>query len=84
MKFEYSKKTGKMEMIKDDDSQSYAPWSIAKNRCFIMLDTIEDKTKIMAHENEKIMNEFKDWMDGKIKDVYFLNFLNRYFDEINN
>lgn len=53
-----------------------------KNRIFSMLESIEKKTKIMAHHDENIKNELKQWQDGKLKDSYFNLILVNYFDSI--
>jgi len=50
---------------------------------FLALDSIENKTNIMAHHNPVINDKLKDWQDGKLPDVYFKEFLNKYIDQLN-
>lgn len=48
---------------------------------FAKLDVIEYKTNKMAHEIDTINPILELWNNKKIKDSYFLNFLNQYIDE---
>lgn len=54
-----------------------------KQMIFKMLDRIENKTGIMAHNIPEIAEKLQNWQDGKIKDSYFIEFLNKYWDAIN-
>jgi hypothetical protein len=58
-------------------------WNVLTEQCFKLLDRIEDKTKIMAHQNAEIMDQLRKWQDGQLKDSYFLALLNRYYYQIN-
>lgn len=48
---------------------------------FRMLDRIEDKVGIMAHEIPEIGEQLKKWQDGKLPTSYFKEQLNKYWDD---
>jgi len=48
---------------------------------FRMLDQIENKTGVMAHEIPEISVQLKDWQDGKLPSSYFKEQLNKYWDD---
>lgn len=56
--------------------------NLDKNMVFNLLDKIEDKKKKMAHEIPEIKDNLKKWQDGKIKDSFFREFLNKYIDKM--
>jgi len=58
-------------------------WTVLTEQCFKLLDRIENKTKIMAHEDKEIMHSLLKWQDYKLTDSFFLAILNRYYYEIN-
>lgn len=51
-------------------------------RIFITLDTIENLTGKMAHENEDIAAKLDAWNRADLKDSYFQEFLNKYLDKL--
>ena len=50
---------------------------------FNTLDRIEDRSGVMAHEDERIKEKLRTWQDGNLKDSYFQETLNKYLDELN-
>lgn len=55
---------------------------IATNRIFKTLDRIENKLGKMAHEISAIAPKLKAWQDGKLNGIYFLEFLNKFWDDL--
>ncbi len=55
---------------------------IQTNRIFARLERIEDKTGKMAHEMPEIAPKLKAWQDGKFNGIYFLEFLNKFLDQM--
>lgn len=54
-----------------------------KTRIFRLLDCIELKTKVMAHEDSRIASSLKDWQDGKLANSFFIEVLSGYVDDLN-
>lgn len=54
-----------------------------KNIIFNILDRIEDRTKLMINEIPELKDYMRKWQDGKLKDIYFKEILNKYVDELN-
>ena len=48
---------------------------------FRMLDRIEDKIGVMAHEIPEIAEQLRKWQDGKLPTSYFKEQLNKYWDD---
>jgi hypothetical protein len=48
-----------------------------------LLDKIENKLNLMAHEIPELKDKLLAYQDGKIKPLYFYNYLTKYWDEIN-
>lgn len=53
------------------------------NMIFTTLDNIEAKTGVMAHETPDLAEKLKLWQDKKTKDLYFYNYLTKFFDKVN-
>jgi hypothetical protein len=56
---------------------------LSKNHIFNLLDRIEDKTGRMSHELPELAEKLESWQFGNLKDLYFYNFLTKFFDDIN-
>lgn len=54
-----------------------------KNHIFNRLDRIEDLTEKMIHEIPELADKMKQWQDGELKDLYFYETLNKYWDSLN-
>jgi hypothetical protein len=52
-------------------------------RVFELLDTIEDKTKSMAHELNAINKSLRQWQDKELESSYFIAKLTKYLDQLN-
>lgn len=52
------------------------------NSIFAALDSIEDIKNVMVHEIDGIKDQLRKWQDGKLSSIYFLNYLNKYRDEL--
>ena len=55
---------------------------LMKNRIFNYLDKIEELTGVMIEDNEYLADLLKLWQDNKVKDLYFLNTLAEYIDQL--
>lgn len=55
---------------------------IMKTRIFNYLDKIENLTGVMIEDNEYLADLLKLWQDNKVKDLYFLNTLSNYIDQL--
>lgn len=54
-----------------------------RQRVFYMLDLIEDKTGIMAHEIPELKDRLRLWQDENINTSSFMLTLNKFWDNIN-
>ena len=53
------------------------------NRILNTVDKIEDRLNKMMHEIPELAEDIKYWQDGKIKNVTFMEILNKYLDSKN-
>lgn len=63
-----------------DTSDSLDSYDYRVLKIFSLLDVIEDKTNIMAQDNDKISLELSLWNNRELSDKYFLNFLEKYLE----
>lgn len=54
-----------------------------KSHIFKRLDRIEDVTGKMIHEIPELSEVMRNWQDGMINDIYFYEFINKYWDKLN-
>lgn len=53
------------------------------NMIYKILDSIENKKHIMAHDIPGLSDKLKEFQDGKLRPIYFINYLSKFFDELN-
>lgn len=53
-----------------------------KAHIFKRLDRIEDVTGEMIHHIPELADTMKLWQDGMVNDIYFYEFLNKYWDKL--
>lgn len=56
--------------------------SIERNKVFRMLDKIEDKALIMAHEIPELKDNLRLWQDNKLDSLEFFNELELYYSKM--
>lgn len=54
-----------------------------KQHIFNRLDRIEGLTGKMIHEIPELSEVMRNWQDGMINDIYFYEFINKYWDKLN-
>ena len=62
------------DKIDHDQYQMQHIWSL--------IDSIEYKLNTMAHEIPDLSERLKDYQDGKLKRLYFINYLTKFIDNL--
>lgn len=57
---------------------------IQMQQVWSLIDSIEHKLGKMAHEIPDLKDKLKDYQDGKLKRLYFFNWLCKFWDGLNN
>lgn len=65
------------------DTNKLDAYQLRKQMMWNLVDLIEDKLGVMAHEIPELRDVLKDYQDQKIKPLYFYNYLTKFFDEVN-
>lgn len=52
-------------------------------RIFTLLDRIECRLNVMAHDIPELSDKLKRWHDGEVTDIYFTETLNKFIDKLN-
>ena len=55
---------------------------LQRQRIWSLIDSIEDRLGIVAHDIPDLKDRLKAYQDGILKPIYFINYLSKYIDQL--
>jgi hypothetical protein len=72
-----------MDKMNIDTSDKIDHDQMQMQRVWALVDVIEHRLNLMAHEIPELKDKLQDYQDQKLRRIYFINYLAKFIDNLN-